>query len=118
MANDLSTGISRYISSIGRPVTAEDVDTYDRLSQIEARSEEERGQRKLRVIYGTALLVLLSAQIISVTVFSFLMGFGIVQIDRWVSTTFIGGTFGEVSGMTYFVVRYLFPVPEGSDDNV
>ena len=106
---------SRYISSITGPVTATDVDTYDKLSRIEARTEEGRGQRRLRIIYGTVLLALLAGQIIAVTVFAFLMGFGIISIDRWVTTTFIGGTLGEVSGMTFLVVRYLFPASKLSN---
>ena len=105
----------RYIASIGGPVTAADVDTYDKLSRIEARSEEGRGQRRLRIIYGTVLLALLSGQIVAVTTFAFLMGFGIISVDRLVTTTFIGGTLGEVSGMTFLVVRYLFPVPKRSN---
>lgn len=106
--------VSQYIASIGRPVTAEDVDTYERLSQIEAKTEEGRGQRRLRTIYGTVLLGLLSAQIIAVTVFAFLMGFSIISIDRWVTTTFVGGTLGEVSGMIFLIVRHLFPAQESN----
>jgi hypothetical protein len=109
MEFDSESLVHRYIASIGTPVTSEDVDTYERLSQIEARAEGERGQRKLRLVYGTALLILLSAQIVAVTVFTFLLGFGIINVDRWVTTTFVGGTLGEVSGMTFLVVRYLFP---------
>ena len=109
MELDSDSLVHRYIASIGTPVTSEDVDTYERLSQIEARSEGERGQRKLRLIYGTTLLGLLFAQIVAVTFFMFLLGFGVISIDRWVTATFVGGTLGEVSAMTILVVRYLFP---------
>ena len=101
--------IRRYISSVGTPVTSEDIDSYDRLSRIQAREQGERSDQKLRLIYAGALLVLLTSQIIAVTVFSFLMGFGVINVDRWVTTTFIGGTLGEVSAMAFLVVRYLFP---------
>ena len=101
--------IHRYISSVGTPVTSEDIDSYDRLSRIQAREQGERSDQKLRLIYAGALLVLLTSQIIAVTVFSFLMGFGVINVDRWVTTTFIGGTLGEVSAMAFLVVRYLFP---------
>lgn len=63
-------------------------------------------------MYGITLLALLSVQVIAVTLFVFLLGFGAIQVDRWVTTTFIGGTIGEVSGMAFLVVRYLFPLPE------
>ena len=113
MNHEADSGIRRYVSAVGTPVTAEDVDTYDKLSQIQARTDDERGQRQLRIVYGTTLLALLSGQIIAVTVFAFLMGFGTIHIDRWVTATFIGGTLGEVSGMTFLVVRYLFPLSGG-----
>ena len=117
MNSDSRDFIPRYISSVGAPVTQEDVDTYDRISQIHAREEEGRGQRLLRLIYGVALLVLLSLQIVAVTVFIFLLGFGKIDVDRWVTATFIGGTLGEVAGMTYLVVRHLFPVSDESSQN-
>lgn len=106
--------LRRYISSIGTPVTSEDIDSYERLSRIQAREQGERSDQRLRLIYGGALLVLLTLQIIAVTVFSFLMGFGQISLDRWVTTTFIGGTLGEVSAMAFLVVRYLFPTGRSS----
>lgn len=109
MDADPDSLIRRYISSIGAPVTSEDVDTYERLLQIQAMEEGERGDRRLRLIYGGTLLALLSGQVIAVTTIAFLIGFGVIEIDRWVATTFVGGTLGEVSGMAYLVVRYLFP---------
>ena len=112
MGVDLDHLIRRYVSSVGTPVTSEDVDTYERLSQIQNRAARERGERTLRLVYGTALLALLAGQIIAVTMLAFLIGFGIISIDRWVATTFVAGTFGEVSGMAYVVVRYLFPAVE------
>ena len=110
MESDSDSFIRRYISSVGTPVTTEDVDTYERLSRIQARAEEKRGDRNLRVVYGGSLIVLLSGQIAAVTTFVFLMGFDFIDIDRWVTTAFVGGTLGEVSGMAFLVVRYLFPV--------
>ena len=56
-------------------------------------------------------------QIVAVTFFAFLMGFGLISIDRWVTTTFIGGTLGEVSGMAFLVVRYLFPVDKSDGES-
>ena len=90
-------------------MTAQDVDTYDRLSQVQSRAEGLRSERRLRMVYGGALLGLLSGQIIAITTFVFLIGFDVIQVDRWVTTAFITGTLGQVSGMTFLVVRYLFP---------
>ena len=74
---------------------------------------EERRELRLRLVYGVTLLCLLSAQIIAVTSFMFLAGFRLIEIDRWVLTTFVGGTLGEVSGLAFVVVRYLFPISGG-----
>ena len=108
---------SLYMLSVGSPVTSEDVDTYDRLSQVQSRSEEQRSERLLRLIYGGTLLALLSGQVVAVTTFTFLIGFGVIEVDRWVTTTFIGGTLGQVSAMTFTVVRYLFPVRKRSEND-
>ena len=108
--------VRSYISTVGPPVTSEDVDTYERLSRIQSWEEEERGDRRLRLVYGGTLLALLAGQIIAVTVFAFLMGYGLIHLDRWVTTTFVGGTLGEVSGLAYLVVRYLFPASGGEQE--
>ena len=110
MSPDSDTLINRHISTIGSPVTSDDIDTYERLSHIHSREQGERSDHTLRLVYGLTLLVLLTVQIIAVTVFSFLIGFGLIHIDRWVTTTFVGGTLGEVSAMAFLIVRYLFPI--------
>lgn len=109
MSADLDDFVRRYVFSVGTPVTSEDVDTYERISQIQARASRERGEQRLTLMYGGALLALLIGQVIAVTTLAFLIGFGVVTIDRWVATTFVAGTFGEVSGMAFLVVRHLFP---------
>ena len=109
MHSDIDSLIGLHLSSIGTPVTSEDIEVYDRLSQIQTRGQEARGDYSLRIFYGRALLVLLFGQVMAVTAIAFLMGFGVIRLDRWVATTFVGGTLGEVVAMTLVVVRYLFP---------
>ena len=58
-------------------------------------------------------MVLLSAQVVAIYCFAFLMGFGVIEIDRWVATTFIGGTLAQVSAMIAVVLKYLFPARSG-----
>ena len=53
MSVDLDDFVRRYVSSVGTPVTSEDVDTYERISQIQDRAARERGERKLRLVDGT-----------------------------------------------------------------
>ena len=99
----------RYIQSQGPPLTQDQVDAYDSLWQAQSRSDERRNNRRLRLIYAGAMLALFFMQIVAVNAFAFLIGFGIIEVDRWVATTFVGGTLGQVSGMTVVVLRYLFP---------
>ena len=53
-------------------------------------------------------MALLMLQLLFISAIVFLLGFGIMELDRWVATTALGGTSG-VSGMAYLTVRYLFP---------
>lgn len=115
MEQDWDAILRRHISLVGTPVTSEEVDTYERLSRLQAKAAGERGDRILRLVYGITLLFLLSVQILAVCVFTFLIGFGHMHIDRWISTTFVGGTLGEVSGLAFLVVRYLSPSSGGND---
>ena len=110
---DSDSVISLYISTVGPPVTSGELDTYERLTRIQAREAAGRGDRRLRLIYGGTLLALLSGQIVAVTTFIFLMGLGLIYVEKWVTTTFVGGTLGEVSGLAYLVVRYLFAIGGG-----
>lgn len=96
--------------SLVRELENEDVDILDRLQQIEARGATERQDRNLRQLYGRTLLGLLTLQVFFVVSVVFLLGFGVIALDRWVATASLGGTSG-VSGMAYLTVRYLFPPP-------
>lgn len=117
MSSDPGGPLSPYIVGIGSRVTSEDIDTYDRLEQLASRSAGQRSERNLRLIYGWALLVLLSVEIVSVLAIAFLIGFQVIELDRWVATTFIGGTFTQVSGLAFLIVRYLFPVRPGDEND-
>ena len=86
------------------------IDTYDRIQQIQSREAQQTGERQLRHWYAIAIMALLTLQLIFVAVVIFLLGFGIITLDRWVATTLIAATLTEVSGLAYLVVRYLFPL--------
>ena len=88
--------------------TPEAVDTFDRFQRIQDRTERENQDRKLRQLYGKVILGLLVLHTIFVVTAVFLLGFGIIALDRWVATAALGGTSG-VSGMACLAVRYLFP---------
>ena len=108
---------SPYIMGIGSRVTSEDIDTYDKLEQLASRAATQRSERNLRLTYGWALLILLSVEIVAVLTIAFLIGFEVIKLDRWVATTFIGGTFTQVSGLAFLIVRYLFPVRSGGENH-
>ena len=117
MSFDPGGPIDPYIVGIGSRVTSDDIDTYDRLEQLASRSAVQRSERTLRLTYGWALLILLSVEIVSVLTIAFLIGFKVIELDRWVATAFIGGTFTQVSGLAFLIVRYLFPVRPGDENH-
>lgn len=95
--------------SPSRKFTEDLIDSYDRIQQIQSREARQSSERKLRHWYAIAIMVLLTMQLIFVAIVVFLLGFGIMQLDRWVATTVVSGTLAEVAGLACLVIRYLFP---------
>ena len=91
-------------------IDPEAVDTYDRIQQIQSREAQQSGERKLRHWYAIAIIALLTLQLLFIGAIVFLLGFGIITLDRWVATTLIAATLTEISGLAYLVIRYLFPL--------
>ena len=86
------------------------IDTYDRIQQIQSREAQQTGERQLRHWYAIAIMTLLTLQLLFIGAVVFLLGFGIITLDRWVATTLIAATLTEISGLAYLVIRYLFPL--------
>lgn len=114
----------RLVESLGKPATNEDVTIYERVRRIEDESYELRtivaswekqqsDERDLRNRYAKWLVIALFIQIAVINIAFFLMGFGLITVERWVASSFIVGVFVEVTGMTFVVVRYLFPTQHG-----
>lgn len=114
----------RLVESIGEPATNEDVTIYERVRRIEDESYELRtivaswekqqsDERDLRNRYAKWLVIALFIQIAVINIAFFLMGFGFLTVEKWVASSFIVGVFVEVTGMTFVVVRYLFPTQHG-----
>lgn len=112
----------RFVESIGRQVTSDDIDTYARLTQIEdtsyrirmiveAWAKRQTEERALRLQYAKWLLIALSLQVALVNITFFLIGLNVLSVEKWVATSFILGVFAEVTGMTLVVIRYLFAQP-------
>ena len=94
-------------------IPSEDIEVYERIQQIQAREARESGERRLRLGYAVVIITLLTLQLIFVAVVVFLLGLGVMALDRWVATTEVSGTLAEVSGLAWLVVRYLFPADAG-----
>lgn len=123
----LSPTAQRIVQSIGEPVTNEDidmVDIYERVRRIEDESYELRtivaswekqqsDERDLRNRYAKWLVIALFIQVAIINIAFFLIGFGLITLERWVASSFIVGVFVEVTGMTFVVVKYLFPTQHG-----
>lgn len=114
----------RLVESIGKPATNEDVTIYERVRRIEDESYELRtivaswekqqsDERDLRNRYAKWLVIALFIQIAVINIAFFLIGFGLLTVEKWVASSFIVGVFVEVTGMTFVVVRYLFPTQHG-----
>jgi hypothetical protein len=108
------------VKSVGSAVTREDLDAYGRLREIEDKSyklqkileawqNQHREERAMRKTYATALLAGLGVQMLLVNAAFFLIGFKLLQVEQWIANTFIMAVFAEIAGMTFFVIKYLFP---------
>lgn len=116
----LSPELQAKVLAVGSSVTPQDVDTFDRLQEISDRSaklrtileaweRQHREERKLRQTYARWLLGGLGVQGLLVNVAFFMIGFAAISVDPWVANSFILAVFGEIAGMVFFIVKYLFP---------
>lgn len=97
-----------------RNVDSEEVEVYERIQRIQFREARERGERKLRMGYALAFLALMALHLVAIWAVIFLLGFGLIELDRWVTTTFISGSLGQIVGIIWVVTRYLFPAEPGA----
>ncbi|MDA8345370.1 MAG: hypothetical protein M0Z66_07790 [Thermaerobacter sp.] len=70
----------------------------------------EREQRlRLRDWYAKSILIGLGAEAFASLVALFLLGLGILHLDRWIADAFFVTVFGEIVGLANIVVKHLFP---------
>jgi hypothetical protein len=117
---ELPESLREKVKFIGPSVSSEDIDAYGRWRDIENKSyklqklleaweRQHTEERAMRKTYATALLVALGIQMLLVNSAFFLIGFGLLRVEQWVANTFIMAVFGEIAGMTFFIIKYLFP---------
>lgn len=108
------------VLSIGEVVTPQDIDSYRAFQEIEDRSyiirtitssweRQQKEERNLRRRYACWLLAGVFVQVVLANVAFFLVGTGNLEVEEWLTGTFIVGTFGEVVGLAMIVTKYLFP---------
>ena len=90
-------------------ILLEDIEVYERIQQIQSREARESGERRLRFMYALAFLALIVFHLGVTWTVVFLLGFGLMELDRWVATTFISSSLSQVVGLLWLVTRYLFP---------
>lgn len=115
-----SDEIGKFIKSIDEDVTAQDIDTYERLQKaqdssfrirtiLSAWEKQQVEERDIRRKYAWCLLFGLFVEAMVANIAFFMIGFGIINVSEWVANAFIVGIFGEIAAITLIVVRYLFP---------
>ena len=97
-------------------IPSDEITTYERVQLIQFREARERGERKLRLGYALTFLGLMAFHLVAIWTVIFLLGFGLIELDRWVTTTFISGSLGQIVGIIWLVTRYLFPTMPGASD--
>ncbi len=104
---------------VGSAVTAEDIDVFAHIKEIEDRSvrntiilntwqTQQSEERKLRKTFAWGFLILLFLQVLFMGVVLLLLGNGTILLEKWVVNTFIISVFTEITGMTWVILRYLF----------
>lgn len=112
--------LSSLVERIGDPVSSEDIERWVAAKQAEDRSHKLRevlrtwgatqaSELPLRKLFAVGVLILLSAQVLAIFVYAYLLGGGVFHAEEWVATTFMLGALGEVSALALVVTRYLFP---------
>jgi hypothetical protein len=117
---DIAKEFNKYVKSIGDPVTAIDIDNWVQIREAADKSfrvrtivsiwqNQQIEERRLRRCFATWLLIVLSIQILFIHVEIFLVGLHLLELERWVATTFVLLVFGHIIAIALIVVKYLFP---------
>jgi hypothetical protein len=117
---DLPDALRDKVLAIGASVSPDEIEVYGRYQEIADRSAKLRTilaawerqhteERQMRQRYARWLLVGMFIQMALVNFAFFAIGWGWIQVSQWVATSFILAVFGEISGMVFFIVKYLFP---------
>ena len=76
---------------------------------LAAWKAQQGDEQKFRAIYAGWLLFALFLQLLMANAAFLLLGFGLIHVGRWVAHVFFVGVFGQIAGMAFLILRYLFP---------
>ncbi len=128
-AADVPEKYRSLIREINDPVVSDELNQYIAKNEVDNRTHklktllaawesQQDEERSLRKLFAAWILGGLLFQMLLVNVAFFLIGFGWIHVDKWVSTTFIIAVLGEIVGMANIVVKYLFPKQGGEALNL
>jgi len=117
---DVPPSLQEKVLSVAASVTSVELDTYGKLREIHDRSAKLRTileawerqhseERRLRQTYAKWLLGGLFVQGLLVNFAFFAIGLHWIVVEQWTANTFILAVFGEIAGMAFFIIKYLFP---------
>jgi cation transport ATPase len=116
----LPDSAKQHVIAIGKRVTNEQINKYERIQGIEDRSHkfrtvlqawenQQEEERKLRKTYANWFLAGLFLQVVLINTAFFFIGFGLLVVEKWLATTFIMAVFIEITALVSVIVNYLFP---------
>lgn len=76
---------------------------------LENWNDQHQEERRLRKKVAWTILVTLLIQIFLINLSFFLIGFGWMEVEQWLATSFILAVFVEIISLTLIVLKYLFP---------
>ena len=118
--DELPATIKQVAEKVGKPLTSDEIADIGKLHDIQDRSKHHRTivtawkqqqeqDRKMRKIYATWLMIVMSCQIVGINTIFILIGCGVLTFDQWTTNTFVVSVFAEISALVLLVVKYLFP---------
>ena len=108
------------VEEVREPVTSEQINNIGKLQDIHERAKHHRTivnawknqqdqDRKMRKLYATWLMVVMSIQIVAINVIFILIGCKVLMFEPWTANTFVMAVFTEIGALVLLVVKYLFP---------
>ena len=83
-------------------------DDFDQTPEQKSRLEDAAQDRKQRWLFGWVFIGILVVQLGIVNMLMFRVGDGILHYSNYLFHIYLLGTFGEIVGIVWLIVRYVF----------